>query len=1202
MKKTLLFMALLGCISTAQAQKTFKQKSKSGQGTSPSLPMVDFSKSVEPSSFSRYNFQYSNSVFRENLMAKKDGLSISRDENGMPSFIVGKPKNLSSNTTTKAGRSSEASAAYSYLSAVQKYLHFKNVEEEFDVNQIENDNLNQTHIHVQQMYKGIPVYGAQIMLHTKDDAVEVMNGKLFPTPSLASTEPSMGTEQIASVAIQDVQQQTKFRTLSFAEKALLKYEKPQSKLFVYHKNESVNDQHLTYEVVVRPNFLERWIYMIDANSGEILDKYSYTCTLDGPQKANAVDLNGKSRSINTYLVGSNYYMIDASKSMYKGGTINVENPQGVLWTLNAAGSSVNDVTVRQVSSTNNTWTNTESVSAHYNASLAYDYYEKTFGRKSLNGKGGSIISLINLTDEDGKAMDNAFWNGEFMGYGRGATMFKPLAGGLDVAGHEMTHGVVENTANLVYRGQSGAINESMADIFGAMIDRDDWFMGEDVVKGSKPLRDLSNPNQGGSSLRDDGFQPASMNQYYTGSEDNYGVHINSGIVNYAYYRFATSINSKEKAEAVYYRTLTKYLTSSSKFLDLRRAVIQSATDLYGTNSAEANAAKSAFDAVGITDSNPPNTTPNTGTTTPVPAPSNDVPTKKGSSFILSYDPKDKSLYVLDTVVNTSTYVLIAKNIELKNKPSVTDDGKYAYFVKQDNGIYRIDLSTVKTFSPNDQSSTIKQELISAAGWDNVAVSKDGKRLAAITTKVDTSIYVYDLSASGSSIPGRKFRLYNPTYSGVKTGQVLYADSFEWDYDGENLVYDAFNQYKTATNSKIEYWDVGFINVWSNQKNTFGTGIVNKLINDLVEGENVGSPAFSKNSTNMLAFDYFYSDSQSDDYAVLGVNLSRPSDLQITAINNTIGYPEFSRSDDYVIFNALDAKTGQENTDIIQLDKNDKRVGIASTQKTLTQESSFAVWYTNVARTLPQKKSQALTITKVPDKTVGDAAFTITASSNSGLSVITSVLGGPASISSNRITLNGTAGRVRYGAYQDGNTQYYAVSQIDSFCVNPAKPTISVVKKTDANGDYWEYTSSATTGNVWYRNGTVLSDQIGLRSIAVTSGSSFTVQVVTTDGCKSVMSDARQDAPIGKVLGFEPLDSKGVIVSPNPIQDMTKVQVGTQNRIESIHVINVEGNILQTIEGNKQSEQLINLQSLPAGNYILDIKTKEGNGRQKVIKL
>jgi Zn-dependent metalloprotease len=119
-------------------------------------------------------------------------------------------------------------------------------------------------------------------------------------------------------------------------------------------------------------------------------------------------LNGKTRSINTYLVGSSYYMIDASKSMYKGGTINVENPQGVIWTLNAAGSSVNDVTVRQVSSTNNTWGNTESVSAHYNASLAYDYYEKTFGRKSLNGKGGSIISLINLTDEDGRAMDNAF--------------------------------------------------------------------------------------------------------------------------------------------------------------------------------------------------------------------------------------------------------------------------------------------------------------------------------------------------------------------------------------------------------------------------------------------------------------------------------------------------------------------------------------------------------------------------------------------------------------------------------------------------------------------------------------------------------------------------------------------------------------------------------------------------------------------------
>ncbi|WP_052354175.1 M4 family metallopeptidase [Flectobacillus major] len=1200
MKKFLLLIFVLLSSYGLIAQKNFKNRTKTGLGNSLNLPTVDNSTNKEPSR-TRYTFDYTNNVLRENLIAKREGITIYRDENGMPAFIVGKPKSQS--TIVRSGRSTMESMAYNYMEAMKTYLRFENVEEEFDVRNIESDELKQTHIKMQQMHKGIPVYGAEVVLHADRNSIGVLNGHLFPTPTLQDTNPSISAQQIGSLAMQDVQKSTKVRTLTFAEKALLKYQQPKAQLFVFHKNDALDGERLAYEVLVRPNFVERWIYMIDANTGEILEKNNYTCTIDGPNKANATDLNGKTRSINTYLSGNTYYMIDATKGMFKGGAINLDDPQGVIWTLNAGGSTVDNITVRQVASSNNTWSNTEAVSAHYNASLSYDYYKKTFNRESLNGKAGSIISLINLTDEDGSGMDNAFWNGEFMGYGRGKTYFKPLAGGLDVAGHEMTHGVVENTANLVYKGQSGAINESMADIFGAMIDRDDWTMGEDVVKGSKPLRDLSNPNQGGSSLRDDGFQPATMSQYYTGSEDNYGVHINSGIPNYAYYRFATAINSKEKAEAVYYRTLSKYLTSSSKFIDLRRAVIQSATDLYGTNSAEVTAARNAFDAVGITDANAPTPNPpSTNPSTPVPTPSKDVPSKVGTAFILSYDPVDKQLYLLDTLKDTKNYVLIAKNIELKNKPSVTDDGKYAYFVKQDNGIYRIDLSTIKAFSPNDQSGAIKQELISATGWDNVAVSKDGKRLAAISTKVDTSIYVFNLAATGT-ITGKKFRLYNPTYSsGVKTGQTLYADALEWDYDGENLVYDSFNELKSATNTKIEFWDVGFINVWNNQTNTFGSGTVNKLITGLEKGENIGNPTFSKNSTNMLAFDYFYNSSVDELYAIIGVNLSRPSDWEITVINNTVGYPEYSRTDDYVIFNAIDEATGTNNTDIIKLDKTDKRKGIDATQTSLIGESEYAVWYTNQARTLPQKKTQALSITKIPDKLVSDPSFTISATSNAGLSVITSILSGPATIASNRITLKGTAGRVRYGAYQDGNTQYYAVSALDSFCVNPLKPTISVVKKTDADGDYWEYTSSATTGNIWYRNGVIVDALRGQRSIQVTSGSTFAVQVVTTDGCKSELSNPRQDAILEKILGNEPITEGKALVTPNPMAEEIKVTVANSNKIEAINIITLSGTYLLEIQGNKQYEQTVNVGVLPKGNYIVEVKTKDGLVHKKASKL
>ena len=139
--------------------------------------------------------------------------------------------------------------------------------------------------------------------------------------------------------------------------------------------------------------------------------------------------------------------------------------------------------------------------------------------------GGNILAFFNVAELNGSgdpvSMENAFWNGAAMWYGNGGSSFKELARGLDVGGHEMTHGVVEKTANLVYQDESGALNESFADIFGAMIDRDDWRMGEDVMQpGASPsgaLRDLSNPANGdtpggGNNLGGDFWQPGHVNQ------------------------------------------------------------------------------------------------------------------------------------------------------------------------------------------------------------------------------------------------------------------------------------------------------------------------------------------------------------------------------------------------------------------------------------------------------------------------------------------------------------------------------------------------------------------------------------------------------------------------------------------------------------------------------------------------------------------
>ncbi|NJK87368.1 MAG: M4 family metallopeptidase, partial [Bacteroidales bacterium] len=112
---------------------------------------------------------------------------------------------------------------------------------------------------------------------------------------------------------------------------------------------------------------------------------------------------------------------------------------------------------------------------------------------------------------------------------------------------------------------------------------------------------MADPHNGGTSLSDNGFQPKHVNEMYLGEEDNHGVHINSGIPNHAFYLFATALGDKDKAGDIFYKTLTDYLTKSSQFIDLRRGVIQAATDMYGEGSNEVAEAKNVFNAVGITD-------------------------------------------------------------------------------------------------------------------------------------------------------------------------------------------------------------------------------------------------------------------------------------------------------------------------------------------------------------------------------------------------------------------------------------------------------------------------------------------------------------------------------------------------------------------------------------------------------------------------
>ncbi|MGW3244136.1 M4 family metallopeptidase [Streptomyces sp. NPDC001070] len=245
-------------------------------------------------------------------------------------------------------------------------------------------------------------------------------------------------------------------------------------------------------------------------------------------------------------------------------------------------------------------TDTGAVDAHWAAGKVYDFYRQSFERDSLDGEGMAVNSLVGVTDF-GSPFVNAFWDHTKMVYGTGDDEYRSLASDLDVVGHEMTHGVVEHTADLVYAGQSGAMNEAIADYFGnvidvtvnhtSMTDPEAGLIGGDLCRTRAPkdcaFRDL---NDGATTK---GFLGLPLGSAY----DNGGVHVNSTIFSGALWDIRESLGG-DLADKIVYKALTSYITPLDGFDEGRDAVIAAAKSLHvkGDRMAEV---KKAFDAHGI---------------------------------------------------------------------------------------------------------------------------------------------------------------------------------------------------------------------------------------------------------------------------------------------------------------------------------------------------------------------------------------------------------------------------------------------------------------------------------------------------------------------------------------------------------------------------------------------------------------------------
>ncbi|WP_394850797.1 M4 family metallopeptidase [Pendulispora brunnea] len=506
-------------------------------------------------------------------------------ELGTPAHVAGRSAPL------LTGSVSAKDATMAFLNRFREQYNMRDPESQFSVTREHRDELGMTHVRLQQVERGIPVQNAEMMAHYDDTgALRTIDSNYVAGLDAVDIVPAFDAERAL------VRAREELRNVVSDQEARI-WTAPE---LVIHAVDGATPA-LAYHVVLRTEFpaLHRMDYLLDAHTGDVLRAFDDIETMEGTGKG----VRGDSKKLQIAQSGSSYILDDRTRTPNGIRTFtanNTENLPGTLLTSTSATSW--DQSVESGAGA--------AVDAHYYAGKVYDYYKTQHGRNGIDGNDGALISVVHFSQN----LLNALWDGTQMVYGDGdGTTSRALSASLDVVGHELTHGVTENTSKLVYQKQPGAINESISDIFGSIIehsiepnDKNNALLGENVFISGKPFRDLVHPGDPTLDLP----QPAHLSKFLNTTQDNGGVHINSGIPNNAFYLMTkggtndvSNINVAygigwDKAAQLWYRTQTKYLTSSANFSQLANGTLQSATDLKFSQN-QKNIIECAWIAVGV---------------------------------------------------------------------------------------------------------------------------------------------------------------------------------------------------------------------------------------------------------------------------------------------------------------------------------------------------------------------------------------------------------------------------------------------------------------------------------------------------------------------------------------------------------------------------------------------------------------------------
>ena len=466
------------------------------------------------------------------------------------------------------------------------------------------------HVRYDRTYHRLPVLGGDFVLHLNPDGTYSGTSRATKSAlSLASVTPKVTAPKAADLAA------SLLRAAHLGETLKKLTAKPRLVVDALHGAPKLAWQTdaVAHDEIGNP--VGRTV-LTDATTGARIDAWDSMESASGDGKS----LYGGTVPLETTASGSSYQLKDATRGgTYTGDAENKTDKCLLTICLTRAPATL-------FTDADNQWgtgaaadRSTVAVDAQYGTDVTWDYYKKVHGRDGIAGDGKGSFNRVHY----GKDYNNAFWDDNCfcMTYGDGdGKLMGPLVS-LDVAGHEMSHGVTSKTAALTYSGESGGLNEATSDIFGTLVefhaanaeDRGDWLIGEKVVRsglGREALRFMDKPSKDGKSA-----------DCWNAKLGDLDVHYSSGVGNHFAYLLAEGSGKKSlngvaynsptcdgstvsgigraKLGKIWYRALTVYMTSSTNYAAARKATLSAAKDLYGGDSTEQKAVAAAWKAVAV---------------------------------------------------------------------------------------------------------------------------------------------------------------------------------------------------------------------------------------------------------------------------------------------------------------------------------------------------------------------------------------------------------------------------------------------------------------------------------------------------------------------------------------------------------------------------------------------------------------------------